>query len=45
MFEMIIAVTALVKKFKIQPEFDNIKITPLITLKPKNAQLSFQIRK
>ena len=44
MFEMIIAVTALVKKFKIQPEFENIKITPLITLKPKNAQLSFHIR-
>ncbi|MBD3863991.1 cytochrome P450 [Olleya marilimosa] len=44
MFEMIIAVTTLVKKFKIQPKFDYVKITPLITLKPKNAHLSFQKR-
>ena len=44
MFEMIIAVTDLVKTYKIHPEFDTIKITPLITLKPKNAFLRFEKR-
>jgi len=44
MFEMIIAVTELVKKYKIQPEFDKIDITPLITLKPKNAFLRLEKR-
>ncbi|MCK8481917.1 cytochrome P450 [Psychroserpens algicola] len=41
MFEMIIAVTELVSKFKIYPDFKVIDITPLITLKPKNAFLKF----
>lgn len=44
MSEMIIAVTELVSKFKIQPEFETIEITPLITLKPKNAMLKFEPR-
>ena len=44
MFEMIIAVTELISKFKIHPEFDAIDITPLITLKPKNAFLRFEKR-
>ncbi|MEH6537127.1 MAG: cytochrome P450 [Psychroserpens sp.] len=44
MFEMIIAVTELISKFKIYPEFDEIDITPLITLKPKNAFLRFRKR-
>jgi cytochrome P450 len=44
MFEMIIAVTELVSKYKIHPEFDQIDITPLITLKPKNAFLRFEKR-
>lgn len=44
MFEMIIAVTALLKTYNIHPEFDNIAITPLITLKPKNAFLRFEKR-
>lgn len=44
MFEMIIAVTELISKFKIQPEFNEIDITPLITLKPKNAFLRFEKR-
>ncbi|WP_299333743.1 cytochrome P450 [uncultured Psychroserpens sp.] len=44
MFEMIIAVTTLVSKFKIHPEFEAIEITPLITLKPKNARLRFAPR-
>lgn len=44
MFEMIIAVTELVKTFKIHPEFNDIAITPLITLKPKNAFLRFETR-
>ena len=42
MFEMIMAVTQLVSTYKIYPEFDVIEITPLITLKPKNALLRFE---
>ncbi|MBF8151181.1 cytochrome P450 [Winogradskyella sp. F6397] len=44
MFEMIIAVSELVSAFKIIPTFDTIDITPLITLKPKNAFLKFEKR-
>lgn len=44
MFEMIISVTELVKNYKISAEFDSIEITPLITLKPKNALLRFEKR-
>lgn len=44
MFEMIIAVTELVKTYKIFPQFETIEITPLITLKPKNAFLRFEER-
>ncbi len=44
MFEMIIAVTELVRNYKVFPEFDEIGITPLITLKPKNAILRFEKR-
>ncbi|RAJ18216.1 cytochrome P450 [Olleya aquimaris] len=44
MFEMIIAVTELIKNYKIIPEFKEIGITPLITLKPKNAYLRFETR-
>ncbi len=45
LFEMIIAVTELVKDYRIYPEFETIDITPLITLKPKNAFLRFEKRK
>jgi hypothetical protein len=41
MFEMIMAVTSLVSHYKIEPQFDTIEITPLITLKPKNGFLRF----
>ena len=44
MFEMVIAVQELISKFKIYPHFDTIDITPLITLKPKNAVLRFEKR-
>ena len=44
MFEMIIAVTELIKNYKIYPEFKDVGITPLITLKPKNAYLRFETR-
>ena len=44
MFEMIIAVTELISKYKIYAEFEDIDITPLITLKPKNAMLKFEKR-
>lgn len=44
MFEMIIAVNELISKFKIRPEFEAIEMTPLITLKPKNAYLRFEER-
>lgn len=44
MFEMIIAVSELISKFKIYADFESIDITPLITLKPKNAFLRFEER-
>ena len=44
MFEMIIAVSQLVSEYKIIPEFETIEITPLITLKPKNAFFRFESR-
>lgn len=44
MAEMVIAITELVSHFKIKPEFEAIEITPLITLKPKNALLKFTKR-
>ena len=44
MFEMIIAITEIVKTYKIHAEFDKIGITPLITLKPKNAFLRIEKR-
>lgn len=44
MFEMIIAVSELVALYKIKPNFETIAITPLITLKPKNAFLTFEKR-
>jgi hypothetical protein len=44
MFEMIIAVTELIRNYKVYPEFEEIGITPLITLKPKNAILKFEKR-
>ncbi len=44
MFEMIMAVSELVSKYKFTAEFDAIEITPLITLKPKNAFLKFEER-
>jgi cytochrome P450 len=45
MFEMIMAVHTLVSQIKIEPQFENIEITPLITLKPKNGFLKFVKRK
>ena len=44
MFEMIIAVRELVLNYKIKPKFKDIGITPLITLKPKNAYLELENR-
>ncbi|WP_407557591.1 cytochrome P450 [Winogradskyella sp. 4-2091] len=44
MFEMIIAISELVSNYKIIPDFEAIEITPLITLKPKNAFLKFEER-
>lgn len=44
MFEMIIAISELVSNYKIYPMFEAIDITPLITLKPKNAVLRFEKR-
>ncbi|MBR9915396.1 MAG: cytochrome P450 [Algicola sp.] len=44
MFEMIMAINELVSQFKFKPNFDTIEITPLITLKPKNAHITFQKR-
>ena len=44
MYEMVMAVQTLVLNFKIAHKTSEIEITPLITLKPKNAILQFQKR-
>ena len=44
MYEMIMAVTELVSKFKVKKKKTPIEIQPLITLKPKNAILEFESR-
>ncbi|MCM4158352.1 cytochrome P450 [Antarcticibacterium flavum] len=41
MYEMILAVAQLVSRYRIKHKEDPIEITPLITLKPKNAVLEF----
>ncbi len=44
MYEMIVTVNELIKKYKISTEIRAIEIKPLITLQPVNALLSFTIR-
>ena len=44
MYEMILAITALIKKYRISARTEKIAIQPLITLKPKDAFLEFKIR-
>jgi len=44
MFEMILAINEIIKRYKIKPEYESIDILPLITLKPKNAILKFEAR-
>ena len=44
MYEMILTVSHLVKKFKIKKETAPIAINPLITLKPKDVLLTFTPR-
>lgn len=44
MYEMILAVAELVSRYRIKTEDPEIKIKPLITLKPKQAQLIFEDR-
>lgn len=45
MYEMIMAISALVEKFEIIEKKTPIKIKPLITLKPLDAILEFKLRK
>ncbi|SDB58099.1 hypothetical protein SAMN03097699_2282 [Flavobacteriaceae bacterium MAR_2010_188] len=44
MFEMILAITKLVKNYTLIPDFTEIEITPLISLKPKNVIIKFSKR-
>lgn len=44
MYEMILAIAALINKYNITAEKEEIGIHPLITLKPKNATLQFKPR-
>ena len=44
MYEMILAISALIKKYRISAETEKIAIHPLITLKPMHAFLEFKIR-
>ena len=43
-YEMLVAVGEVIKHFSIAPKFSEIKVKPLITLKPIDAQLEFQKR-
>lgn len=43
-YEMLVCIAELVKKYEISPHFSEIEIKPLITLKPLNAILSFKKR-
>lgn len=45
MYEMLMTVAELVSRYKIEAGTGEIKIQPLITLKPKNAVLQFKLRK
>ncbi len=42
MFEMMIAIAEMVKKYRIYPRTTPIELLPLITLEPKNAVLRFE---
>lgn len=44
MYEMIITIAELVEKYRILPVLDEIRIKPLITLKPKDAIVRFEER-
>jgi len=44
MYEMLLAVSKIALRYTITPKSDPIQILPLITLKPKNAILEFNIR-
>jgi len=44
MYEMILAISELMSRFRIETKESPIQITPLITLKPKNAILKFSKR-
>ncbi|PKV49444.1 hypothetical protein ATE84_1469 [Aquimarina sp. MAR_2010_214] len=44
MYEMILAISALVKKYKIHTDRHQIEIKPLITLKPQNSVVKFTMR-
>ncbi|WP_438426559.1 cytochrome P450 [Aquimarina macrocephali] len=41
MYEMILAISTLVRKYKISTDLHKVDIKPLITLKPENAMLTF----
>ncbi|MFC5047284.1 cytochrome P450 [Aquimarina hainanensis] len=44
MYEMVIALYSIVRSYKITTNETSIEVTPLITLKPKNARLTFDKR-
>ncbi len=41
MYEMVLAVSELIRNYKVNPAFDSIEIKPLITLKPAVSNLKF----
>lgn len=44
MYEMLVTVTEIVKKYYVKPAFKTIEIQPLITLRPVNGKLLFEKR-
>lgn len=45
MYEMVITLAELISRYRIKEKKNEIQVQPLITLKPKNALLEFELRK
>ena len=44
MFEMILVLVEVIKKYEVSSKLNAIEINPLISLKPKNVPLYFKMR-
>jgi cytochrome P450 len=44
MFEMVMAVAGILKKYKLETDMEEVVLDPLISLRPKNVMLQFSKR-